>query len=187
MVKQSIDNLQIRVIENPTVKQEEEIKELQKITFPEVTDEEACEDFYHVPSVQVLAYKGNKLVGWAGVHETIQDFERLIIKLGGYGICTHPDYWGLGIASKVSKVAMDYLKNRGVDVAFLSVDTTNQASVRLHKKNGFVPLQQEFTWTTSKGVLKKDMGGMIAPVNSRELFDLILKGTELLYVGKGYW
>jgi GNAT superfamily N-acetyltransferase len=187
MVKQSINNLQIRLIENPTVEQEEEIKKLQKITFTEVTDKEAVEDFYHVPSVQVLAYEANKLVGWAEVHETIQDFEGLRIKLGGYGICTHPDYWGLGIASKVSKAAMDYLKNRRVDVAFLSVDTANQASVRVHMKNGFVPLQQEFAWTNSKGELKKDLGGMIAPVNSKKLFELIFNGTELLYVGNGYW
>jgi ribosomal protein S18 acetylase RimI-like enzyme len=82
---------------------------------------------------------------------------------------------------------MEYLKNNGVEVAFLSVDLDNESSIAFHKKNGFVMLPQKYSWTNSSGELKEDKGAMIAPVNSQELFNYILKTNKVLYVGNGYW
>jgi len=179
--------MKIVVVKNPTKDQKKEIKKLQKLTFTEVDNQEVEEDFYHQPSVQVLAYINDKLVGWAGVYETKQEYEGRKVFIGGYGICTHPSYQRRGIASQVSMKAMDYLKKQGIDVAFLSVDPTNEASIKLHKKNGFAMLSKKFSWTDSNGVIKEDNGGMVASVGSKKLFDYVIKGEESFYVGNGYW
>ncbi|MBL7078172.1 GNAT family N-acetyltransferase [Candidatus Shapirobacteria bacterium] len=186
-LKEKIGRIKVSVVEKLTKEQEEAVKGLQKLAFTEVDDREAEEDFYHPVSIQVLAYIENELVGWAGVHETKQDFEGKKIKLGGYGICTHPSYQRKGIASEVSKNAMESLKKNGVEVAFLSVDPSNTASVKLHEKSGFILLPRMFSWTNVHGELKESDGGMIAPVNSQELFESVFNGSSTLYVGSGYW
>ena len=179
--------MNIFVLEKLTEEQAEAVSDLKKLVFNNVSHEEAIEDFYHQESAHVLAYIGNELVGWAGVHETKQVFEDIIIRLGGYGICTHLDWRRKGIASKISMEAMKFLKENGCEVAFLSVDPVNTASVKLHQKNGFSILPRYYSWTNSRGQLKQDDGGMISPVNSQELFEYILNGTDVLYVGNGYW
>lgn len=185
--KEKTEKIDVKLLEKLEAEQEKEVKALQNITFTDVDDDEAEEDFYHPRSAQVLAYAGDELVGWAGIHETEQEFQSRKIKLGGYGICTHPEWQGKGIASRVSKRAIEFLKERGNEVGFLSIDPSNEASVRLHQKNGFVMLPRKFSWTNSKGEVKQDDGGMIAPINSEELFEYILNGSDILYVGKGYW
>lgn len=167
--------------------QKQIVSTLQKLAFTGVNEQEVQEDFYHPKSAHVLAYIGEELVGWAGIHETEQVFEGKNVKLGGYGICTHPKWQRKGIASKVSCTALDFLKNRGCEVGFLSIDLENTASIKLHQKNGFVMLPRKFSWINSKGELKQDNGGMIAPINSHKLFEQILKGKEVLFIGGGYW
>ncbi len=183
----NIENLEIRVTEKLNQRQQEEVGELQKLAFTEVEDLEAEEDFYHPKSAQVLAYIDDKLVGWAGIHESQQTFKEKRVRLGGYGICTHPEHAGKGIATQVSRCAMQYLKDKGVEVGFLSVDPNNEVSIRLHKKNGFVMLTRNFSWTNSKGEIKQSSGGMITPINSQELFEYVLNDKDVLYIGNGYW
>ena len=184
---QQVNSNVIKLLENPNQTQKKRIYQLQQEVFSYIDEREAQEDFYHPESVHVLAYFGDELVAWAGVHITQQIYQDRSIKLGGYGICTHTNYQGQGIGSLVSKKAMEYLKDSGVEVAFLSVDLDNESSIAFHKKNGFVMLPQNYSWTNYNGESKEDSGAMIAPVNSQGLFELILNGNEVLYVGNGYW
>src|SRR4030043_1350171 len=117
--------LTIEVIEKLDRKQQKAVKDLQKLSFTNIDDKEAEEDFYHSESAHVLAYIGKKLIGWAGIHETEQVFKSKKIKFGGYGICTHPNWHRKGIAKKVSQTALNFLKGKGCDVGFLSVDLSN--------------------------------------------------------------
>jgi GNAT superfamily N-acetyltransferase len=181
------NSITIKLVEKPSENQNKEIYKLQRVVFSYIDEKEATEDFYHPVSAHVLAYLGDELVGWACVHITQQIFQDKRIKLGGYGICTHTNYQGQGVGSLVSKKAMEYLKDNGVEVAFLSVDLDKETSIAFHKKNGFVMLPQNYSWTNVSGQLKEDRGAMIAPVNSQELFEYILKENEVLYVGNGYW
>lgn len=174
-------------VDTPSVEQATEISKLQKLCFVDVDDDEAVNDFYHTSSIKVLAYIGNKLVGWAGAHITEQTYNERHIKLGGYGICTHPNFRHRGIATKVAGEAMKYLKENECDIGFLSVNIEDNKSIRLHQKYGFVMLPQHFSWTDSKGVVKEDDGGMVAPIISKELFKLVLSSSDPLYVGNGYW
>jgi len=179
--------MDILIVEKLSDEQKQAVTSLQKLAFTGVSEEEAEEDFYHPKSAQVLAHIGKELVGWSGIHETEQSFEGKKIRLCGYGICTHPEWQRRGVAGKVSQAAMGFLKDKGCEVAFLSVDPSNTASIRLHQKNGFVMLSRDFSWTNSKGEVKQSSGGMIAPVNSQELFEHVLNGKEVFYVGNGYW
>ncbi len=117
----------------------------------------------------------------------MQNYEGTMVKFGGYGICTHPDRRRRGIATKVARMAMNYLRRNKCDVGFLSVDQNNKKSLRLHAKFGFEMLPKPFSWTNSRGELKQDTGAMVAPINSPELYEHVLAGSEVLYVGKGYW
>lgn len=179
--------VEIVLVETPSEGQSEKISTLQKLCFVDVDDKEAEDDFYHPPSTQILAYVGKTLVGWAGVHVTEQTYKGQQIKLGGYGICTHPDFRRMGIASKVAGEAMKYLKNGNCSLGFLSVNPKDEKSIKLHQKHGFEMLSQHFSWANSKGEIKEDIGGMIAPINSKELFNLVLNNSDPLYVGNGYW
>ncbi|HAI22197.1 TPA: hypothetical protein DCP77_02160 [Candidatus Collierbacteria bacterium] len=177
----------IILVATPTQKEADEISKLQKQCFVDVDGEEANEDFYHKPAIQVLAYTDDSLVGWAGVHIAEQNYKGRQIKLGGYGICTRPDFRHMGIATKVAGEAMKYLKEKGCDIGFLSVNPNDEKSIKLHQKYGFVMLPQHFSWKNNKDRIKEDTGGMVASIESNELFNYVLNGQETLYVGNGYW
>ncbi len=179
--------ISINFVESLFSSQSQALKELQQICFSEVTDEEAENDFYHPPVRQLLAYMGQELIGWAGIHITRQKYQNTEIKIGGYGICVHPNWQNQGIASKMVRQIIDYLKQENCEIGFLSADPTNKAADKLHRKFSFVPLSQNFSWTNSQGELKTDNDGMIAPLNSPQLFERVLEGKEPLYVGNGYW
>jgi GNAT superfamily N-acetyltransferase len=127
------------------------------------------------------------MVGWAGIHFSDTNYQGKKVKLGGYVICTHPDWQGKGVEARLSELALDYIKYKKCDVVFVSVDPSNQPAIMLHHRNGFSMLSNNFSWTNSKGELKEDVGGMIAPANSQVLYDFILNGSEVLHVGNGYW
>jgi len=170
-----------------TGKQRKDKKRLQALCFGDIDPREIEEDFYNPEIANVLAYLGENLVGWAGIHQAKVEFEDRKVKLGGLGICTHPDWRRRGIATTVSREAMDYLRHKGCDIAFLSIDTARRGSKQLHEKNGFVSLPRKFSWTNKLGIVKESSGGMIAPVCSLELFEQVANGEETLYVGRGYW
>jgi GNAT superfamily N-acetyltransferase len=179
--------MEIKIVDSLNPQHEHDVSEIKKLAFSEVSETEIEEDFYHPESAHVLAYERERLVGWAGIHETEQIYEGKIIRIGGYGICTHPDWQRRGIASRISAAAMEYLRKQGCDIGFLSVDTENTASVNLHKKNGFIIFPRKYAWTNLKGECKQDEGAMIAPINSKELFEYIMNSTDVLYIGDGYW
>ena len=52
------------------------------------------------------------------------------------GVCTHPDFQGLGLASRLSSVIASDIQRRG-DQAFLHAWATNHAAIALYEKLGF--------------------------------------------------
>lgn len=179
--------IKLTTVEKLNQQQQGQVQKLQQLCFPQVDKQEAAEDFYHNESAHVLAFNQQRLVGWAGVHMTEQRYQSQQIKIGGYGICTHPDFRKVGIATRAAQRAITYLKKAKIEIGFLSVDIENKASIKLHKKFGFVLLPQKFSWINSLGEFKTDNGGMIAPLRSKELFKLILEEKQVLFVGYGYW
>ena len=178
-----------KIIEELSVSTQDkkQIEKLQQMCFPDVSFQEARLDFCHVPTAHVLVFDQLELIGWAGLHISNVIFEQQEIKLGGYGICTHPEYRRKGVARQMCKKAFDFFRENYCDVAFVSVDPKNTASITLHKKCGFVFLGQQFSWHNALGELDSDDGGMIAPICSPQLYSLIYHSKTILYVGKGYW
>lgn len=184
-----MDELKIKVVDSGefTEKQTKDIKTFQREVFVCIDEKEAKEDFYNPEIAGVFAYIENELVAYAGIHQSKIEFEGEKIKLGGYGIGVRKDMRKKGIATKMCQKAMEYLKNEDFDMAFLSIDLSKSWADKLHKKVGFVHLPRLFSWKNSLGKIKKSKGGMIAPLNSREKFDQIINGKDVLYVGEGYW
>ena len=164
-----------------------EIEKLQNICFSGIDQQEIEEDFYHKECAHALAYHEDQLIAWAGIHQEHTVFKNKKIHLGGFGICVHPKWQKLGVASELSQRAMEYLKKQNCDLAFLSIDTSNEASRKLHKKTGFIKLSRDFSWINKSGQLKESDGGMIAPLKSIKLYQFVLDEKEIFHVGNGYW
>jgi GNAT superfamily N-acetyltransferase len=163
------------------------IAKLQALCFPNVSVQEAELDFCHTPAAHVLVFDNHELIGWAGLHLASVVFEEQALQLGGYGICTHPRYRRRGVATKMCERAFVYFNKHHCDVAFISVDRKNTASVSLHENCGFAFLTQKFSWHNALGELDSDDSGMIAPLCSPTLYARIKNSQTTLYVGKGYW
>jgi len=184
-----MNNVKVKVIELEkfTDKQKKDIKDLQKQVFVNIDKKEAKEDFYNPELAGVFAYVDDKLVGYAGIHESEVEFEGEMINLGGCGIGVREDMRRKGIATKMCQEAMKYLESKDYDVGFLSIDLSKPWTDKLHKKFGFVHLPRKFSWKNIHGDIKESKGGMIAPIGSKEKFEKVLKGKNVFYVGKGYW
>ena len=169
--------------------QKDDMLRLQIACFSEqVTAEEVEEDFNRPPVARVLSYHQNELVACAEVFKREVEYEGQRITLGGFGPCTREDLRGQGIGTLVCKAAMDYLRRQGCDIVFLSVDTKRETHP-LYERLGFKMLPQPFIYANILGELKKSDGGMIAPLCSQELFELVLRGNAqfALTPEPGYW
>ncbi len=177
----------IAVVDPLSEQQLVQVQKLQAEAFSDLEPEEIEDDFISPEDASVIAMLNDELVGYAGIHHANIVFEDKKVKLGGFGgVCTRSDMRGKGIATRVINSAMEYLKQRGDDVAFLGVDLSKHTQ-QLYEKAGFVLLPRKFSWEDAKGNLKTDDGGMIAPINSPQLFDYILQSKTTLHVGKGNW
>ena len=171
-----------------TDEQRQEMLQLQMWCFSDVTAKEVEEDFCRPPIASVLAYSQNVLVACAEVFKREVEYEGQPITVGGFGPCTREDSRGQGIGTKVCETAMDYLKEQGGDIAFLSVDTGTE-TYRFYERLGFKMLARPFIYANIRGELKESNGGMIAPLCSKELFEHVLQGDAqfALTPEPGYW
>lgn len=163
------------------------IKKLQALCFPDMSVQEAELDFCHTPVAHVLVFDKRELIGWPGLHLASVVFEQQSLRLGGYGICTHPEHRRKGVATTMCERAFAFFREHHSDIAFISVDRKNTPSVLLHKQRGFEFLSQKFSWHNALGELDSDNSGMIAPVCSPTLYSRIKNSNTTLYVGNGYW
>ena len=156
--------------------------------FPDVTAEEVEEDFCRPPVARVLAYSQGKLVAGAEVFEREVEYEGQAISMSGFGPFTREDVRGQGIGTQVCKRAMDYLTERGCDIAFLSVNTKRKTHP-LYERLGFEMLTKPFIYANIRGELKESEGGMVTPLCSQELFNCVLRGETsfALTPEPGYW
>lgn len=131
-----------------------------------------------------LGYHRHELIGCAGTRVRDIAYEGRIVRLVGIsGVCTHRDYRGQGIATRVCQQAMPFLAEAKCDVVFLS---TSLMARKLYENLGFRPLPQGFTWENIHGQVKHGHNGMLAPVCSPQIAQRIWNGSSVLHVGKGY-
>ncbi len=97
---------------------------------------------HHSPEYVILIYDKDKPIGycWTEINSEATEIKKegRIHMLG-----VDPDYRGRGIGKKVLLAGLSYLKNRGVQVVGLTVDSENKVAGALYRSAGFKP------WTTS--------------------------------------
>jgi len=74
-------------------------------------------------------YDGDRLCGMAGVRMTLTGYREIS------AVCTHPDYRGRGIASRLSKHLVTFIQEQG-DVPFLHTEFDNVAAQAVYERLG---------------------------------------------------
>lgn len=149
-------------------------------------DDQFCSqgDYYKF----VLALEDNNVIGSVTILKRRIIFKSKKIKLGGLGgVCTHPDKRRRGIASRLLKVALSEMKKAGCDIAYLCADTSSLSKLRMYGEIGFVPLNHQYTYLGKSGRRYYENNGMIAPINSNDIFNLVVKDNEPFDIGQGNW
>jgi mycothiol synthase len=103
---------------------------VEEITFRINTSTSCREDI-------VLTYEGEKAIGccWTGIscEEGIPSVRKGRIHMLGVA----PDYWGKGIGRELVIAGLTRLRNRGLQVAELTVDSENRTARALYQSLGF--------------------------------------------------
>ncbi len=142
--------------------------------------------YFSPPKAWLLVFEGDQIIGRILLHKREIAFDGRKVVLGGIGgVCTHRDKRRQGIATVMLKKAMEILKGWGCDIAYLCTNPKKTSS--LYSKVGFVPLNKPYTYYGRSGKLYEDSDGMIAPVNSTELFEEIIHSQQKLHLGTGNW
>jgi hypothetical protein len=77
------------------------------------------------------------------------------------------------------------LKEWDCDIAYLCTDIGKTGS--LYSRVGFVPLNKPYSFYGRSGKLHEQHNGMIAPLNSRGIFEEVLHAQGMLHIGSGNW
>ena len=134
--------------------------------------------FGSLPFAYVICYKDNEMVGVVNLLKRKIIFKGEKILLGGFGgVCIHIKYRRQGIALRLLKEGMKILKINKCDIAFLNTDIKKLGT--LYGKVGFVPLGRKYKATGLSNKVYEDAGGMIAPICSKEIFNKVLKDTNI--------
>jgi len=144
--------------------------------------EEVRENYFDTPKFVVRAYLNKRMVSLANIHikKIISDGKSITV--GGIGgVVTDMEYRHKGIALKVLKKAMLFLKSINADVAMLCTDIPRLGG--LYEKVGFIPLGKPYYFLTKQGAEKVSFDGMIAPIGDMKKFKKILESNEKINVG----
>lgn len=115
----------------------------------------------------------------------IKERGHIAMKIGVNPKAPRADMRGCGIGTSVCLTAMDLLRQEGCDVAFLAVGAKS-GTAAFYERLGFVLLGKAFTFVNAHRVTQapsNDDVGMLAPVDSREVFDLVMARSVPLHIG----
>lgn len=134
----------------------------------------------------ILAHADEELIGAIRLSQRAIPFAGRTIQLGGLGgVATRDDWRGRGVASATTAAAMEFLRERGCDIAYLCTDIAKLG--KLYGRADFVALGRPHTYLVASGTRYTDTDGMIAPVNSPETFEAALAAREPFDIGRGNW
>ena len=152
---------------------------------PELLEDEE-EKFYSQPKAWLLIFEKDQIIGTTALHQRKIQFNNKDIVLGGIGrVCVRKDQRRQGTATQMLKEAVKTLKEWGCDVVYLCANIKESGA--LYSKEGFVPLNRPYTYYGQSGKLYEGINGMIAPINSLDVFEEILRSEEKLHLGHGNW
>ncbi len=172
----------------------DQMEELSKTCFSWMSDTEEnkqdAEDRYvnNEKFLHIIAVENGRVIGKIGLVKRNITHENDSIILGGIGgVCTIPDKRNQGVASTLLKIAIEELTKTGCDIAYLCTDVDDKNATGLYEKVGFRILGKPHTYFGKSGKLYTDHDAMLAPLNSKVLFDKVIHGKEVFHIGKGNW
>lgn len=135
----------------------------------------------------ILVFDQGSLIGVTAVfgRTILVNGERVL--MGGVGrVRVRKDSRKRGVATKMMSRAMEVLKELNYDVAFLCTNLDSFLA-DFYRKYGFVVLHKSYTYLGKSGKRYTDEDGMLAVVKSKEVFDKIIEGEDVLDIGVGNW
>lgn len=171
------------------------VKEIERFTFENFYSEkektplgqaELRENFFSQPKAWLLAFEEDEIIGTILLHRRRVMHKSQELILGGLGrVCTRKDRRSQGIAAMMLEEAVKILKNWKCDVAYLCANI--EETGRLYARVGFAPLNKPYTYYGRSGRLYEGTNGMIAPINSTEIFKEIISSKQKFHIGHGNW
>lgn len=180
-------NIELVKVGELTKEQESGLNSLNTECFGDVPQSEVEENFYAIPFAYLLADVNNQIISRVALFKREIVFAGKHITLGGIGgVCVTKLHRHRGVASSMIKRALVELKREKCDIACLNVDLEKKI-YGVYEKLGFKMMDREISFENSKGNLVYEMGTMFIPINSQELFELVMNSKETFHYGKGYW
>lgn len=189
---EQLPNLAITIVGTLDPAQQEIFDRLLTTAFykPDQTEEERWADNDRYSSDDKVGYAlthvGDELVGGMILLERALPYGGRTVRLGGIGgVATDPAWRGRGIAEATLHAAMEALRQRGAEVAYLCA--VPELGRRLYAKAGFAPLGRPYTYRGRSGKGYTDHDGWLAPLTDPALCAAMLADTATLDLAGSNW
>jgi predicted N-acetyltransferase YhbS len=147
---------------------------------------ELRENFFSRPKAWLLALEEDEIIGTILLHRRRVKHKSQELILGGLGkVCTRKDRRSQGIATMMLEEAVKILKYWKCDVAYLCANIEETGP--LYARVGFAPLNKPYTYYGRSGRLYERTSGMIAPINSPEIFKEIISSKQKFHIDHSNW
>ncbi|MBP9702915.1 GNAT family N-acetyltransferase [Candidatus Woesebacteria bacterium] len=129
------------------------------------TDYDLKNNFFATPDYVVEARSNNDLVGiiLLDLREVFIGSHTLNAGMIG-GVVVKIDHRHRGIAHQMLEEAINFLKNRNIDLALLCTDVKRLGV--LYQKAGFTALKKPYVYTDKTGATCTEAGGMVRGINT---------------------
>ncbi|MBI3341601.1 GNAT family N-acetyltransferase [Candidatus Curtissbacteria bacterium] len=135
----------------------------------------------------ILVFEGEDLIGMTAVYGRPILYKAKPISLGGIGkVRVREDRRKKGLANIMMQETMKQLTLMKFDIAFLSTNLDSFLA-DYYKRYGFLPLGKSYAYSGISGKEYSENNGMIAPIGSARILQMILDGKEPLNIGRGNW
>jgi predicted acetyltransferase len=168
--------LKIEVIRNPdqNMRQDALLFQFRFMGWKPSDMKEQMDRYSSIPYGLVIGKINDKMVGIINLLKREISFGGTNILVGGVGgVCVHEGFRKRGVATLMLNKAVDELKKDVCDIAFLNTEVP-----KVYEKAGFVKLGRNYVATGRSGKKYVEKSGMIAPVNSKEVFGKIIASDK---------
>jgi predicted GNAT family N-acyltransferase len=135
----------------------------------------------------ILVLEKDDIIGVTAIFCREILFNNKKIYLGGIGkVRVRDDKRRMGIASAMMSEAIKQLKIVNSDIAYLCTDMQSFL-VKFYEKYDFEKMNQSYTFLSKSGKRYTENEGMIAPINSKKIFEEIMEDKKAFDIGIGNW
>ena len=150
--------------------------------------EEQEDRFFSNPFAFLLAIEKNSVIGVIELHKREINYQGRNVVLGGFGgVCTKKSRRRRGVATTLLNYGLKELRYKSCDIAYICTDVDDPVMLKIYYQAGFISLNKPYTYIGKSGKRYTEKDGMIAPIKSKEKFDIVMKGKDVFDIGIGNW